>query len=311
MVFTGFIPWEPPHAELTGDVEAFLDRGDTPCWPPSARARRPTRRQCSAIATALDDLGLRLFLVGGESNMTGALRDRPGVWPFVPLHLVLGRCRAVVHSASLGTTAAVLGAGPHSPARSCSTRSGARTAPRSSGQASCSGASQAHTRRGRAARTDDRLRARARAGRPARRTARASALPTRSRSPSGHEAWRGRRGACTRAILSACPRSDAASCGRRPCRRVVRSWARTRGCGRRARCGDGRRGTGDDRGARTGRSSSATSWNGAAPSVRRARRRVASTARSSWCTRWARACRGGALAVERASRRSTSAACSR
>ena len=65
-----------------------------------------------AIATALDDLGLRgLFLVGGESNMTGALRDRPGVWPFVPLHLVLGRCRAVVHSASLGTTAAVLGAG--------------------------------------------------------------------------------------------------------------------------------------------------------------------------------------------------------
>ena len=64
------------------------------------------------MANTLDELGLRgLFLVSDESNITGPLRDRPGVWPFVPLHLVLPRCRAVVHSASLGTTAAVLEAG--------------------------------------------------------------------------------------------------------------------------------------------------------------------------------------------------------
>ena len=64
------------------------------------------------MADTLDDLGVRgLFLVGDESNITGPLRDRPGVWPFVPLHLVLPRCRAIVHSASLGTTAAVLHSG--------------------------------------------------------------------------------------------------------------------------------------------------------------------------------------------------------
>ena len=65
------------------------------------------------MANTLDDLGMRgLFLVGDESNITGPLaRSGRASGRSCPLHLVLPRCRAVVHSASLGTTAAVLDSG--------------------------------------------------------------------------------------------------------------------------------------------------------------------------------------------------------
>jgi UDP:flavonoid glycosyltransferase YjiC (YdhE family) len=94
-------------------VSAFLDAADAPVLVTlGTSAATNATKVFELMATTLDDLGLRgLFLVGDESNVTGPLRDRPGVWPFVPLHLVLPRCRAVIHSASLGTTAAVLEAG--------------------------------------------------------------------------------------------------------------------------------------------------------------------------------------------------------
>ena len=112
-VLTGFIPWEPPGSRLADDVSAFLDDGDPPVLVTLGTSAATNAKQVfELMATTLDALGLRgLFLVGDESNVTGPLRDRPGVWPFVPLHLVLPRCRAVVHSASLGTTAAVLESG--------------------------------------------------------------------------------------------------------------------------------------------------------------------------------------------------------
>jgi UDP:flavonoid glycosyltransferase YjiC (YdhE family) len=112
-VLTGFIPWEPPVSELADDVNAFLDDGDAPVLVTLGTSAATNAKQVfELMANTLDELGLRgLFLVGDESNITGPLRDRSGVWPFVPVHLVLPRCRAVVHSASLGTTAAVLESG--------------------------------------------------------------------------------------------------------------------------------------------------------------------------------------------------------
>jgi UDP:flavonoid glycosyltransferase YjiC (YdhE family) len=112
-VLTGFIPWEPPRSELADDVTAFLDDGDAPVLVTlSTSAATNAQQVFELLANTLDELGLRgLFLVGDESNVSEPLRGRPGVWPFLPLHLVLPRCRAVVHSASLGTTAAVLKTG--------------------------------------------------------------------------------------------------------------------------------------------------------------------------------------------------------
>ena len=112
-VLPGFIPWEPPASRLADDVTAFLDDGEPPVLVTlSTSAATNAKQWFELVANTLDELGLRgLFLVSDESNITGPLRDRPGVWPFVPLHLVLPRCRAVVHSSSLGTTAAVLEAG--------------------------------------------------------------------------------------------------------------------------------------------------------------------------------------------------------
>ena len=112
-VLTGFIPWEPPDAHVADEVSAFLDQGDAPVLVTLGTSAATNAHEVfELMADTLDDLGVRgLFLVGDESNITGPLRDRPGVWPFVPLHLVLPRCRAIVHSASLGTTAAVLHSG--------------------------------------------------------------------------------------------------------------------------------------------------------------------------------------------------------
>ena len=112
-MLTGFIPWEPPTSQLADDVNAFLDDGDAPVLVTLGTSAATNAKQVfELMAHTLDDLGMRgLFLVGDESNITGPLRGRRGVWPFVPLHLVLPRCRAVVHSASLGTTAAVLDSG--------------------------------------------------------------------------------------------------------------------------------------------------------------------------------------------------------
>ena len=112
-VLTGFIPWEQPESSLPDDVRAYLDDDDPPVLVTLGTSAATNATEAfGLIATTLDDLGVRgIFLVGDESEITGPLRDRPGVWPFVPLHLVLPRCRAVVHSALLGTTGTVLVSG--------------------------------------------------------------------------------------------------------------------------------------------------------------------------------------------------------
>jgi rhamnosyltransferase subunit B len=112
-VLTGFIPWEQPESSLPDDVRGYLDDGDPPVLVTLGTSAATNATEAfGLIATTLDDLGVRgVFLVGDESEITGPLRDRPGVWPFVPLHLVLPQCRAVVHSASLGTTGTVLASG--------------------------------------------------------------------------------------------------------------------------------------------------------------------------------------------------------
>jgi UDP:flavonoid glycosyltransferase YjiC (YdhE family) len=94
-------------------VAAYLDAGEPPVLVTlGTSAATNAAKVFDHIAHALDRLGLRgLFLVGDQSNITGALHGRDGVWPFAPLHHVLPRCRAVVHSSSLGTMAAVLRAG--------------------------------------------------------------------------------------------------------------------------------------------------------------------------------------------------------
>jgi UDP:flavonoid glycosyltransferase YjiC (YdhE family) len=113
IVTPGFVPWEPPDAPLHPEVSAYLDAGDAPVLVTLGTSAATNAGEVfDRIAEGLDQLGVRgMFLVGDQSNITGALRDRGGVWPFAPLHQVLPRCRAVVHSSSLGTMAAVLRAG--------------------------------------------------------------------------------------------------------------------------------------------------------------------------------------------------------
>jgi UDP:flavonoid glycosyltransferase YjiC (YdhE family) len=113
IVTPGFVPWEPPDTPLDPRVSDYLDAGEPPVLVTlGTSAATNSATVFDRVANGLDQLGLRgLFLVGDRSNITGALRDRDGVWPFAPLHHVLPRCRAVVHSSSLGTMAAVLRAG--------------------------------------------------------------------------------------------------------------------------------------------------------------------------------------------------------
>jgi UDP:flavonoid glycosyltransferase YjiC (YdhE family) len=113
VVTPGFLPWEPPDSPLPPEVSAYLDAGDEPVLVTLGTSAATNAGDVfDRVADALDRLGARgLFLVGDRSNITGRLADREGVWPFAPLHHVLARCRAVVHSSSLGTMAAVLRAG--------------------------------------------------------------------------------------------------------------------------------------------------------------------------------------------------------
>ena len=109
-MLTGFIPWEPPELRAGRRRHRVPRRRRPPVLVTlSTSAATNAQRVFERVANTLDELGLRgLFLVGDESNVSEPLRGRPGVWPFVPLHLVLPRCWAVVHSGSLGSTAAVL-----------------------------------------------------------------------------------------------------------------------------------------------------------------------------------------------------------
>ena len=111
----GFPTWNSnADAALQADIDAFIAAGDAPVLVTRGTlgpVLSPDRFE--TIAAILDDLGVRSILtLGHGSDLTPALRDRPGVWPFVPLMSVLPRCRAVLpHAGGLGTLAAVLTCG--------------------------------------------------------------------------------------------------------------------------------------------------------------------------------------------------------
>jgi rhamnosyltransferase subunit B len=108
----GFTFWTGSDQSIGPDVEAFLNAGDAPVLVTlgtSAAAGDP--QVFVRVARVLDALGLRgLYLTSNDANGS-ELRDRPGVWPYLPLEAILPRVRAVVHSGSHGTNALVLAAG--------------------------------------------------------------------------------------------------------------------------------------------------------------------------------------------------------
>ena len=110
----GFLVWDvPSDSQTNAEVDQFLSAGEPPVLVTLGHlgaALSPQRFEM--IAETLDELGVRSILtVGYDANLTSTLRDRPGVWPHVPISRVLPRCRAVVHVGGLGTLAAILSGG--------------------------------------------------------------------------------------------------------------------------------------------------------------------------------------------------------
>lgn len=110
--FVGFTHWTGSGDDLSPDVTEFLRAGDPPvlvCLGTSAASAAP--EVFDHAARALDELGLRGMYLASNEAIAARLRDRPGVWPFVPLGPVLPHVRAVVHSGAHGTNSLVLAAG--------------------------------------------------------------------------------------------------------------------------------------------------------------------------------------------------------
>ncbi len=109
---TGFTIWGSADDPLPQDLADYLSSGEPPVvmtlgTSAAANARDAFTLGAEAIAAA----GQRpLLLVGNERNRA-ALAGREGVWTFASLPAVLPHCRAVVHAAGHGTTAAALHAG--------------------------------------------------------------------------------------------------------------------------------------------------------------------------------------------------------
>jgi sterol 3beta-glucosyltransferase len=109
----GFSHWAgPADQEPDPEVAEYLAAGDPPVLVTlGTSAATNAGDQFAAIASGLDDLGLRsLLLVGSPDNMA-AVADRDGAFVFAPLSQVLAGCRLAVISGSLGTTGAALATG--------------------------------------------------------------------------------------------------------------------------------------------------------------------------------------------------------
>ncbi len=110
--FVGFTDWTRADDELPADVTEYLRAGETPvlvCLGTSAASAAP--EVFDHAAQALDELGLRGMYFTSNESIATRLRDRRGVWPFVPVGPVLPHVRAVVHAGAHGMNSLVLAAG--------------------------------------------------------------------------------------------------------------------------------------------------------------------------------------------------------
>lgn len=113
---TGFSLWGGPnHGEIPDDVNQFLDQGDPPILVTLGSSAASTQRFAETMRH-LDLLGERGLFLASTDQIAQELhalnaQSRHGIWKFVPLAGILGRCRAVVQSGAHGTNAMVLSAG--------------------------------------------------------------------------------------------------------------------------------------------------------------------------------------------------------
>ena len=109
----GFSAWEGPTGQQPDErVEEFVDDGGPPvlvCLGTSAAAGAGSA--FAAMATGLQQRGLRALLLVGDPANLEHVRDVPGAFEFAPVPAVVGRCSAAVVSGALGTLAAALTAG--------------------------------------------------------------------------------------------------------------------------------------------------------------------------------------------------------
>ena len=109
---TGFTVWGADETDLTSDLDQYLDAAEPPVLVTLGTSAATNARDAFVVAArAVEQAGERpLLLVGNDRNL-GDLEGRDDAWVFAPLPAVLARCKAVIHAAGHGTTAAALHAG--------------------------------------------------------------------------------------------------------------------------------------------------------------------------------------------------------
>lgn len=111
---TGFVRFDRPLAfDTAPGLAEFLAAGPPPVVVTlGASSALDPQGFWEAAVAAVDSLGLRaVFLIAQEDHRVGALADRPGVWPFVPLSELLPDAAAVVHHGGFGTVVETIHAG--------------------------------------------------------------------------------------------------------------------------------------------------------------------------------------------------------
>lgn len=110
----GFVRFDQPAALGTpDDVAAYLAAGEPPVVITlgASSSLDPDTFWDDAV-DVVDELGVRaMFLVARDEHRVGRLKDRDGVWAYVPLSDVLPHARAVVHHGGFGTVVETIHAG--------------------------------------------------------------------------------------------------------------------------------------------------------------------------------------------------------
>ncbi|MDX1619959.1 MAG: glycosyltransferase [Nitriliruptorales bacterium] len=109
ITYTGFTIWGDPTDRLPADLSSYLDDGPPPVLVTlGTSAASNARDGFELAAAAIEKTGERPLLLVGNQRNRAALADRDDVWTFGSLPAVLTACKAVVHAAGHGTTAAAL-----------------------------------------------------------------------------------------------------------------------------------------------------------------------------------------------------------